>query len=400
MDILTQKIAENRAVLCEWLAAEYAKTPAHLYSSVDVRYSGYKIAPVDTNIFPAGFNNLNKMAQKQGVAAFKSFFKERALIFKTIVIIPENHTRNQGYITNLIVLYKMLEQAGYQVLVGRVDDTVHEPLTLEGLQGETIVSYPLIKKGNYVETCHGIRPDILVMNMDMTSGIPALLQDVMQPIYPSVKMGWFQRRKSTHFEQYKLVAEEAAKILDIHPWLLDALYQRCGMVNFKERTGLECVALNVERVIHALKDLYKEFGVQEEPYVFIKADSGTYGMGIMTAHSGDDVLTMNKKIRNKMDVIKEGAQNTEVIIQEGIPTINVKDGKVSEPFVYLINGKAIGGIWRMNAGRDAFISLNATGVEFAAIDADFGLDKAQNEILSYSFTASLAALAAARECYC
>ncbi|MFN9914453.1 MAG: glutamate--cysteine ligase, partial [Pirellulaceae bacterium] len=30
--------------------------PPFIYNSVDIRYSGFKIAPVDTNIFPAGFS--------------------------------------------------------------------------------------------------------------------------------------------------------------------------------------------------------------------------------------------------------------------------------------------------------------------------------------------------------
>jgi glutamate--cysteine ligase len=42
-----------------WLRTEWRKTPAPFYCSVDLRNAGFKLAPVDTNLFPAGFNNLN-----------------------------------------------------------------------------------------------------------------------------------------------------------------------------------------------------------------------------------------------------------------------------------------------------------------------------------------------------
>jgi glutamate--cysteine ligase len=32
---------------------------ALLFGSVDLRNAGFKLAPVDTNLFPGGFNNLN-----------------------------------------------------------------------------------------------------------------------------------------------------------------------------------------------------------------------------------------------------------------------------------------------------------------------------------------------------
>ena len=42
-----------------WLRSEWHKTPPPFYCSVDLRNAGFKLAPIDTNLFPAGFNNLN-----------------------------------------------------------------------------------------------------------------------------------------------------------------------------------------------------------------------------------------------------------------------------------------------------------------------------------------------------
>ena len=42
-----------------WFRQQWQSTTAPFYASVDLRNAGFKLAPVDTNLFPAGFNNLN-----------------------------------------------------------------------------------------------------------------------------------------------------------------------------------------------------------------------------------------------------------------------------------------------------------------------------------------------------
>ena len=399
MQHLAHTMEAKREDIIAWFAAQYESTVPLLYSSVDIRYSGHKIAPVDTNIYPAGFNNLSALACKAAAAQVQIYVQKHAPNTQKIVIVPENHTRNAGYISNLVALSSILTQAGYEAVLGRAEDGIDQPVILDGLHGQYITSYPLQRVGDRLVTCEGFTPDLLVMNMDMTSGVPAILKATAQPIMPSLAFGWYQRRKSIHFDRYQRVTEELAAMLGLHPWLLSAEHQRCGKVNFKERTGLECVALNVERVLHSLRERYAEYGISDEPYVFIKADSGTYGMGIMTARSGEDVLAMNKKIRNKMDVIKEGAANTEVIIQEGVPTALTQHDHAAEPFIYLVGGQAIGGIWRINDTRDAYVSLNAAGVTFEAMQEDCLLLTAHGDALVYGVIAMLASLAAAKEDY-
>lgn len=53
-----------------WLKARFEETPALVYSSVDIRHSGLKLAPVDTNLFPAGFNNISERARERAAAGF------------------------------------------------------------------------------------------------------------------------------------------------------------------------------------------------------------------------------------------------------------------------------------------------------------------------------------------
>ena len=57
--LLEQKILAQQVKIECWLRQQWQTVDAPFYSSVDVRNSGFKVAPVDTNLFPAGFNNLN-----------------------------------------------------------------------------------------------------------------------------------------------------------------------------------------------------------------------------------------------------------------------------------------------------------------------------------------------------
>ena len=41
-----------------WFRLEWMEHTPPFYTSVDLRNAGFKLAPVDTNLFPGGFNNL------------------------------------------------------------------------------------------------------------------------------------------------------------------------------------------------------------------------------------------------------------------------------------------------------------------------------------------------------
>jgi glutamate--cysteine ligase len=162
--------------------------------------------------------------------------------------------------------------------------------------------------------------------------------------------------------------------------------------------------MGVEKVLHKMRGHYARYGITAEPYVYVKSDSGTYGMGIMTVTSGDEMLEINKKIRNKMNVIKEGVQSTEVIIQEGVPTVDAIAGAPAEPMLYLIDGHAVGGAYRVNDQRDAKNNLNATGMRFVGMCDESEADHDHRALPPCQFGAlgligELASLAAKREEY-
>ncbi len=283
-----------------------------------------------------------------------------------------------------------------EVIVGGLE--TQEILSLTTSSDNSLTIHPTYNENDHLRTTEFV-PDLIIVNNDFSSGAPDKLQNLSIPVIPPVGMGWYKRSKTHHFEVYNEVAREFSLEFNLDPWLISSLVSKCGEVSFKDKMGMECIAHNVDKTIHKIQKKYDEYGIKDEPYVFIKSDNGTYGMGIMTAKSGQEILDINKKIRNKMNSIKEGVVTSEVIIQEGIPTIDKVNDLPAEPMVYLANGKSIGCTYRINENRDAFSNLNSQGMTFGnACEKDTeATSSKQCPILT--FIAELASVAATRECY-
>jgi glutamate--cysteine ligase len=112
---------------------------------------------------------------------------------------------------------------------------------------------------------------------------------------------------------------------------------------------------------------YREYNIKHEPFVIVKADAGTYGMGIMTVKDPSEVRGLNRKQRNKMAVIKEGLQVQEVLVQEGVHTFESVNGAAAEPVVYMIDHFVVGGFYRVHNERGQDQNLNAPGMQFSPL---------------------------------
>jgi glutamate--cysteine ligase len=397
-EILSQKISNNAQKIDIFFAEKFQENPPLFYNSVDLRHSQIKIAPIDTNCFPAGFNNLSKISKEKAKVIVDEFFLANFPKAKKILILPENHTRNLRYLENVRYLQEIIA-AKREVLVATF---LTEKTAIDLENGHFITLYPIQKKDGKIETLEGFVADLIVLNNDLTDGVPEIFKELTTPIVPSEKMGWHRRTKSQHFNIYNQLAVELAAILEIDPWLISSMHSSHKNINFKEQKGLENLAQNVDLMIKNLRKKYQEYGVEDEPYCYIKADNGTYGIAVWAVFSGQDVLQINKKERNKMSMLKGAIENTQVMLQEGIRTVDKIDAKIAEPMIYLINGKVVANLFRANENRDEKISLNAAGASFFDLEnlaqnqLDLGLEK--NKITAiYSLIARLAALSAAIE---
>ena len=120
---LHSAIVNNHMNIESWFRKQWIKYPAPFYSSIDLRNSGYKIAPVDTNLFPAGFNNLDKNLDFLYISAVQHVLERISPALTKVLIISENHTRNKFYLSSIDSLSNIIRKAGYEVIVSSLLDS-------------------------------------------------------------------------------------------------------------------------------------------------------------------------------------------------------------------------------------------------------------------------------------
>ncbi len=404
---LESHLLDRQAQIESWLRSQWIDTPAPFYASVDLRNAGFKLAPVDTNLFPAGFNNINPAFFPLCIHAVQSAIERICADAIRVLLIPESHTRNLFYLESLATLGEILTKAGLEVRVSTLDEEIKQPQNVRLPSGKQVCIEPLTRHGNVVSV-EDFTPCLVLLNNDLSSGRPAILEGIEQTVTPPPELGWAQRLKSQHFTHYRQVATEFAQLASIDPWLVDPLFRRCGEINFMKREGEACLQKNVANLLTDIGAKYDEYGVDKPPFVIIKADAGTYGMGVMTVHDPDELAALNRKQRARMAASKGGHAVSKVIMQEGVYTFETwGDGQaVAEPVVYMMDHFVVGGFYRVHTGRGPNENLNTPGMQFEPLafaescsspDANKAPDANPNRFYAYGVIARLALLAAARE---
>ena len=404
---LEQRILDSMPVIERWFRLEWMEHTPPFYSSVDIRNAGFKLAPVDTNLYPGGWNNLTPEMLPLAVQAAMAAIEKICPEAKNLLVIPENHTRNTFYLSNVVQLKRIFHMAGLNVRVGSISPDIKEPTVVDLPGGEQLTLEPVIRSKRRL----GLKdfdPCTILLNNDLSAGAPGILEDLHeQYLLPPLHAGWSVRRKSNHFQSYEDISKRFGKLLGIDPWLINPLFGKCGDVNFAEDQGLECLRSNVDALLTKIKRKYKEYGINEKPFVVVKADNGTYGMGIMTVRDVKDLDALGRKSKNKMSVIKDGQTVNDVIIQEGVLTHERVNASVAEPVVYMMDRYVVGGFYRIHADRGEDENLNAPGASFVPLAFEHSTHMPQpgmkpgasapNRFYMYGVVARLAMLAGSYE---
>ena len=404
---LEQRILDSMPAIERWFRLEWMEHTPPFYSSVDVRNAGFKLAPVDTNLFPDGWNNLTPAMLPLAVQAAMAAIEKICPEARNLLVVPENLTRNSFYLSNLVQLKRVFYQAGLNVRFGSLSSDIKAPTTLDLPTGETILIEPLIRTDRRI----GLKdfdPCTILLNNDLSTGIPGMLEDLKeQYLLPPLHASWAVRRKSRHFKAYEEVSKRFGKLLGIDPWLINPMFAQCGEVNFAEGTGMEGLSASVDALLGKIKRKYKEYGINEKPFVVVKADNGTYGMGIMTVRDVKDLDALTRKNKSRMTTTKDGLPLTDLIIQEGVLTNERVNDAVAEPVVYMMDRYVVGGFYRVHAERGVDENLNAPGASYVPLAfADSGRlpqpgekpgSSSPNRFYMYGVIGRLAMLAASYE---
>ena len=363
---LEQRVLDSTPAIERWFRLEWMEHTPPFYSSVDIRNSGFKLAPVDTNLFPGGWNNLTPEMLPLAVQAAMAAIEKICPEAKNLLVIPEN-SRSTSYLSNVLQLKRVFHMAGLNVRIGSISPEIKEPTEVALPTGETILLEPVVRTKRRLGL-KNFDPCTILLNNDLSSGAPGILEDLHeQYLLPPLHAGWSVRRKSRHFQSYEEVAKRFGKLLGVDPWLITPMFNRCGELEVGKPEGLDCLRTNVDALLGKIRKKYKEYGINEKPFVVVKADNGTHGLGIATVRDMKDVEVIAARARTKMPVGKDGRAVTDVIIQEGVLTAERMNEAVAEPVVYMMDRYVVGGFYRVHAERGTDENLNAPGASYVPL---------------------------------
>ena len=318
------------------------------YASFDIRDSSFKVAPVDANVFPAGFNNICDVDRARASLLMGEYLKSHYPKARVILLLAEEHTANFYYWDNIYIIKSLIEKNGYEVRVCVPAVKMQSKETLETASGYEISLSPLEEE----------KGDLIISNNDFSTDY-SLPKQI--PCTPLPVMGWKHRRKQDFFSHYNKIAEEFASLIAIEPWHLTVETRLFAPFLVTSRENLQNLQREAEDFLKKLKK-NSPAQIKEPPFLFLKNNSGTYGLGITTISSPEEVEHWNYKTRKRMKAAKGGGGIRELIIQEGIPTsLADREGLTAEPVIYMVGSQLAGGFLRSHGRKDEKSNLNSPG---------------------------------------
>jgi glutamate--cysteine ligase len=363
---LEARILDSMPAIERWFRLEWMEHTPPFYTSADLRNAGFKLAPVETSLFPSTFNNLTPEMLPLAVQAAMAAVEKICPEAKNLLLIPESRVHNSFYLQNVQRLVQVFTQAGLNVRLGSLDEAITAPTAIATPDGGELVVEPLVRTRGRLGL-KNFDPCTILLNNDLWHGQPPVLENLHeQYLLPPLHAGWPVRRKSRHNQSYEEVAKKFSKLLGMDPWLINPLHGQCGEVNFDEAGGLDCVKTHADALLTKVRRKYKEYGINEKPFVVVKADNAT-GAGILTLRDVKELDDPERRARARAGLMLEGKALGELIIQEGVPTFERVNDAVAEPVVVMIDRYVVGGFYRVHAERSADENLCSPGSRYVPL---------------------------------
>lgn len=356
---ISQRLEDNREKIKSWMMKKRSEVPIPIYGSVDIRDAGWKIAVVDANHFPAGFNNTSPEDEPHLSALLSNHILRKHEGCTWVHLYPESHTRNPGYIENVATIKRLIESGGFRCTVGSPELEGHG--SLDGISGPLKLD-EVILDGDILRI-NGKKPDLILLNNDLTEGVVGGIS--ASQVSPPPHMGWQRRRKSEHYACLQKYVDEIATMLEIDSWHLMTDWFVSEDKCLELETCRKKLAEEVDYFLACIKERYDELGIDQEPVAFIKNDRGTYGLGIMAVTAGEELLHLSNRKFKRLMYSKGGLEVENFLIQEGVPTaLHGEGGAPVEPVVYLVDGEAASWFYRTNPKKGDMENLNSPSAQF------------------------------------
>jgi glutamate--cysteine ligase len=398
-DEIHKIIVDRLGEISSWYRDRRQGHTIPFYSSFDIRDSGHKIAAVDGNIYPAGFNNICRADKDSTVNLIRHYLDQNyGQDCRKILLLSEEHTQNAYYWDNVHTLFELIGQSGREVRIGLPRKIVQKQEILSA-SGFKVMAEPVEFDQGKIRLAD-FEPDLVISNNDFTYGYTSEWgEKIITPINPPRELGWYQRRKDHFFAAYNELSAEFAGILGLDPWHFQVVTEVFSEFDIGNENRREALAQQVEHLLQKLKVQSASHGENAEPFVFVKNVAGTYGLGVTRVGSGDEVRNWTYKERKKMKAAKGGGGFSEVILQEGVPTFMTNQEETSEPAIYLIGCQLAGGFLRTHPSKGPTESLNSPGAVYKRLCvSDLEVDVVGRPLENvYGWVARLGALAIGME---
>jgi glutamate--cysteine ligase len=362
---LEQRLLDTMSSIERWFRLEWMEHSPPFYTSVDVRNAGFKLAPVDTDFYPTGWNHLTEAMLPLAVQAVQAAIEKICPQARNLLIIPDNHTSDPFYRSNLEQLQRIFRMAGLNVRLGSINPAQTQTSSWELPNGERTVLEPVVRDKGRLVLPH-FEPCTILLNTDLASGIPGILEDLHEQfLLPPLHASWSTRRKSTHFKVYEEIAKRFGKLIGVDPWLITPLFDKSSNIDLGSPQGVDALQTHVEAMLTKIKRKYKDYGISAKPFVVVKADNRGSSAGIMSVRDSKEVPLWLQNAKNSGLALTQGAQ--ELIVQEGVLTNERINHAVAEPVVYLMDRYVVGGFYRIHAERGANEDLSAPGSSYVPL---------------------------------
>ncbi len=358
---LERKLLDATPAIERWFRLEWQEHTPPFYCSVVLRNAGFKLAPVDANLFPRGFNHLSPEVLPLAVQAAMAAIEKICPDAKNLLVIADLPTQDACYLGNIARLAVIMRQAGLNVRFGSLDPNVVDLTTVMLADGQKIVLEPLVRTPRRLGL-KNFDPCSILLNHDLSAGIPALLDNLHeQYVLPPLHAGWAVRHRSTHFLCYDEVAKKFAKMVGIDPWMVNPYFASVAGVDWQTRVGEQPLADAIDSVLKKIARKYREYGINEKPYVVLKADAGTSGHRVMTVHDAVEIAQLPQAERMSLTASQRNPGPHDLVVQEGVYTFERLGDEVAEPVVYMIDRYVVGGFYRAHGARARDQILTAPG---------------------------------------
>ena len=364
---LEQRLLDSMPAIERWFRLEWMEHTPPFYSAVDVRNAGFKLAPVDTHLFPDGWNILTPSMLPLAVQAAMAAIEKICPEARNLLIVPENQAHSTFYLSNLVQLRRVFHMAGLNVRIGSISPDIKKSVTIDLPDGESITLEPIVRDKGRIGV-KNFDPCTILLNNDLRAGVPGILEDLHQQyLLPPLQAGWATRRKSTHAKCFEEVSKRFGKLIGVDHWLINPLFDKCAQVDFSTDVGVQDLAVRVDALLAKIRKKHKEYGIKEKPFVVVKADNGDARMGVLLLRDSKELEALRQQVPGRAGAAKSASSVYDVILQEGVLTCERLNDAVAEPVVYMMDRYVVGGFYRVHAERKVDENLNTPGSSFVPL---------------------------------